>query len=118
MVDATPKHPELSQEDLETLRKKVVKKMGDVSKTLEKVLAGQDVRLEDLPLPGEPDPEWTKIQRLRHYLKLLKGARDRIFDGSIGFCLVGGEPIPKLQLMEMPWAETCQEHAGQDIVAK
>ena len=56
--------------------------------------------------------------RLRMYKKLLNETLGRMDGDDYGLCMFGGEPIPKLQLMEMPWAETCVAHAGQQIVAK
>ena len=105
------KHPELTAEHLEAMKRKTLAKGSGVAKKLEEALAGQDVRLEDIPLLGHPDPEWDKIMRLRHYLAELNAALDRIRSGSVGQCRVGKEPIPLAQLLEMPWADTCQTHS-------
>lgn len=112
-----PRHPELTDADVREARKTTLRKLRKVSAQIEELLAGQDVTLLDIKLPGEEDEDYDKLTRLRQYKKLLNDTLERMGTDDYGYCMVGGEPIPKLQLMEMPWAETCQDHAGQQIVA-
>ena len=111
------RHPELTDTDVRTARKTTLRKLRKVSTQIEELLAGQDVTLLDIKLPGEADEDYDKLTRLRQYKKLLNETLDRMGTDDYGYCMVGGEPIPKLQLMEMPWAETCQAHAGRQIIA-
>ena len=113
-----PTHPELTLEDLTVLHRKILRKLGEVSAQLEEVLAGQEVDLISMPLVGEPDPEWRAIIRLRQYKDHLNGMLKKFPKGTYGICEVSGEPIPKAELSEMPWADVAAAYAEQQIVAK
>ena len=111
-------HPDLTTTHLEKMRRRVLAKGAEIAGLLEKLLAGEDIRLEGIPLLGDPNPSWLKIERVRYYLKLLNEAVKRIDDGSVGFCAVCDGPIPVHELMELPWADVESRCAGKPIIAR
>ena len=100
------------------MRRKVLAKGAEIAKLLERLLAGEDIRLESIPLLGDPNPSWLKIERVRYYLKLLNEARQRIEQRTVGFCSVCENPIPVGELMELPWADVESGCAGKPIIAR
>ena len=89
--------------------------VASTEKQLEDLLAGQNVTLIDLPLPGQADPEWTKLIRLRMYKKLLNDTIKRMNEGPYGFCRGCQKPIPLAELEQMPWAEICTDCASKGV---
>ena len=100
------------------MRRKVLAKGAQIAKLLEKLLAGEDIRLESIPLLGDPNPSWLKIERVRYYHKMLNEALKRIDDRTVGFCAVCDQPIPVAELLELPWADVGSQCADKPVVAR
>ena len=113
-----PTHPDLTDTQLQEMRRKGLAKGAEIAKLLEGLLAGEDIRLEGIPLLGDPNPSWLEIERVRYYLKMLNEARRRIDEGTAGFCSVCENPIPVAELMELPWADVDGDCAGKPIIAR
>lgn len=88
-------------------RRKVLDKLGDVSGRIERLLAGQDITLADVPLPHEADPGESPLERLRRFKGVLQAALDGLARGGAPRCLRCGRAIPDVALDELPWADTC-----------
>jgi RNA polymerase-binding transcription factor DksA len=108
-----PIHPDLTPEELDKNKHAVLKKLKEVAKKLEDLLAGQEVNLPSMPLLGQQDPTWDKITRTRFYMKMLDAVVKGILKGNYGYCCVCHNPIAKVELSEMPWADTCGKCASQ-----
>ncbi|MBN1946511.1 MAG: hypothetical protein JW797_12630 [Bradymonadales bacterium] len=108
-----PYHPDLSAEEIAAKRRLILRKLGDVAKNLEELLAGQEVSLLTIPLLGEPDPTWNKIERVRYYMKMLDGKVKALDAGDYGYCEQCANPIPVPELTEMPWADVCHACASK-----
>lgn len=108
-----PIHPDLTPAELSINKRNVLKKLREVTLKLEELLAGQNVTLATLPLLGQPDPAWDKITRLRFYMRALDAVVKGILAGDYGYCGVCKNPIPKIELTELPWADTCGKCASE-----
>ena len=108
-----PLHPDLTEDEIKRNRRLILRKLGQVAKRLEDVLAGQEVNLASIPLLGQPDPEWDKIMRLRYYMKTLDAKVKALAAGDYGYCEACAEPIPPLELQELPWADVCSKCAAK-----
>jgi DnaK suppressor protein len=71
----------------------------------------RDARLEDpgdtideAEATGEREDLFALTESEREALRLVEEALDRMDEGSFGFCLVSGEPIPYSRLEALPWA--------------
>jgi RNA polymerase-binding transcription factor DksA len=110
------KHPDLDDSQVQPMRKLTLAKLGTVCDQLEKLLAGQDVTLVDIKLPHQgPDSDWTKIMRLRAYKKMLNDTLKRMSEPEFGLSLATSEPIPVIELREMPWAEMSMAEAQRGL---
>lgn len=100
-------------------RAALVKKMGEVSQELERLLREEKGTLANLPVPGigggsdQEDP----IDRLRKYLELLKERVGHInkADGLYGRCIHCQRGLSEPELNEVPWADTCRECAAKGL---
>lgn len=89
-------------------RKQVVlAKLGEVSRKLEQLLAGQDVTLADIQLPQERDPGETPLERLRAFKALLQRVLEELRRGEVRTCERCGGAIPDPALDETPWVSAC-----------
>lgn len=50
-------------------------------------------------------------EQLLSVLEQVRHARQRLADGSYGYCEVCGEPIPQERLEARPWAVRCIKHS-------
>ncbi len=82
-------------------------KLGEVSRKLEQLLAGQDVTLADLQLPQERDPAETPLERLRAFKALLQAVLEGLRRGEVRTCERCGGAIPDAALDEAPWVDAC-----------
>lgn len=95
----------------------LVAKMGEASRELERLLAGEKGTLATMKVPGlggasdQEDP----IDRIRKYIEFLKAKVKHILDddGMYGRCEVCKTPLGKPELDEMPWADTCRDCAAK-----
>lgn len=80
----------------------------EVAQVLEEILAGKDVRLEDLPIPGnaDDDPEL----RARRFLERIDRGIKSFGTPRFGRCAVCEAPIDPAVLEEAPWTERCARH--------
>jgi len=83
-------------------------KGGDIAKILEEILAGKDVRLEDLPIAGK-DGE-TAETRARMFLERIDRCIKAWGTPRFGRCTVCEAPISPAVLDEAPWTERCPRH--------
>jgi DnaK suppressor protein len=57
------------------------------------------------------------LERLREELGALERAERRLAEGSYGFSVESGEPIPDARLEKIPWAErTVEEQARRELL--
>lgn len=94
-------------------KKKVLGKLGSVSKQIEDILAGQKITLADIKLPQERDPGETPLERLRRFKELLSETLAALNRGEPRRCLRCQEPLADPILDEMPWAWACPACAGK-----
>lgn len=112
-------HPDLNDDLVKPMRKLTLRKLGAVCDQLEELLAGQDVTLVDIKLPHQgPDDDWTKIMRLRAYKKMLNDTLKRMSTPEFGLSLATQDPIPVIELKEMPWAEMSTAEAQRGLEPK
>lgn len=88
-------------------RRRTLDKLGEVSGKIAQLLAGQDLDLASMPLPGEGEPGETKLERLQRFKALLQETLARINRGEPLVCSRCGGPIGDVALDEMPWATLC-----------
>jgi hypothetical protein len=107
---STPAGPALSDALRESLRQKLLKKGQEVANKLAKVLAGLDVRLEQIPAHGLGKPGMRPEEKLRAYLDLINTKRRALEanDGSYGVCSFCNKPFSETELDQVPWVD---EHA-------
>jgi RNA polymerase-binding transcription factor DksA len=101
----------LSPEQLDTLKRALLRKGRDLADKLSQMMAGKQVRIEDLvdAKPGE-----TPIERLRRYLDLVDGKIKAINAGTYGNCFLCETPLSYAELEQMPWAEYCASCSVKD----
>jgi hypothetical protein len=78
------------------------------------VMAGKDKGAE-LSALGVDKPGIRPEEALRQALDQVDGRRKLLDanDDAFGRCGVGGRELGAAQLAEMPWADRCEQHAGQ-----
>lgn len=92
-------------EDRERWRRLLLAKGQEVAKKLEEVLAGKDVRLEDLSLWMTDKEKEPKDKKLRRFLDLLMARLKRVDDPSFGWDSERGAFLPKAVLDDTPWID-------------
>lgn len=110
----------LTDSQKEQLRKRLLRKGGEIAKKLADVLAGKDVRLVELAdLRGRGRPLVSPEQKLRAYLDLINERRKALEadDGTYGVCEICEAPLSWAELDQMPWATRCRECASKEFVA-
>jgi RNA polymerase-binding transcription factor DksA len=91
-------------------RKTLLRKGQDISDLLAALLAGKDVDLGSLPLPGSGDDD--KETRLRRFLEQIDRAVKCFGTGWYGRCQVCDIELQPAALSEQPWISRCQTHAA------
>ena len=104
--------PPLSPEQLQLLKRRLLKKGSELAERLSELLAGKQVRLEEL-LPRGGKPGETPIERLRRFMAIIDGALGRVRAGTYGRCEQCQAPLPFAHLEQVPWIDTCQACARQ-----
>ena len=97
----------MDEDTLQRHRHELLRIGGVMAKRLENLLAGQNVTLADLGLPGEEDDEQKKEDRLRQTVHRIDDAVKRIDVGTYGKCVDCGAPLSEGALETTPWAERC-----------
>jgi RNA polymerase-binding transcription factor DksA len=102
----------LTPEELQSLRRPLLKKGAELAEILSKLLAGQQVRIDDLiaPRPGE-----TPIEKARRYLETVDKKIKSLAAGTYGSCDQCGAPIPYVYLEQLPWMDTCRTCAARGV---
>jgi RNA polymerase-binding transcription factor DksA len=93
-------------EQVQVLRRRLLKKGAEINEKLTALLANQKVDLDALLGHGKPGE--TPIERLRRFLALVDGAIQSIRRGSYGRCLSCGDGLPFPDLEQVPWIDTCR----------
>jgi RNA polymerase-binding transcription factor DksA len=91
--------------DLVKQKRALLAKGRELAELLSALLAGKKVRVEDL-ISGTPGE--TPEEKLRRYLALVDGKITAIAAGAYGRCDKCGNPIPDVELEQLPWAESCR----------
>ena len=99
----TSPNPDLDADTLDKLRKATLKKLGQVSNDLEKLLAKQNHGLL-----SNPDADYMKIIKLREFKQHLNDTLKKVFAGDYGLCIECDTPLSVAELTEMAWADTCR----------
>lgn len=94
-----------SHDDRLRWRKLLLAKGGEVSKKLEDLLAGKDVKLSEIELRMTADEKEPKEKRLRRFLDLLMARLKVVDHPRFGFDMDTGAFLPVPVLDEMPWIE-------------
>ena len=72
---------------------------------------------DDAELIGETAVDDALARRLRAQLEAVERAEKRLEDGTYGFSVESGEPIPRERLEAIPWAErTTEEQERYDRI--
>ena len=98
--------PRFDEATLQRHRSELLRVGRRLAKRLENLLAGQNVTLADLGLPGEDDHDKDE-ERLRNAVKRIDAALKRVQDGSYGACIECGTDLPGGVLETTPWQERC-----------
>ena len=106
--------PPLSDEQIQRLKRQLLKKGSEINAKLVDLLNGKEVSLERLLGGGKPGE--TKEERLRRFLQLVDSRLVAIRNGSYGRCQGCGEWLHFEKLEQVPWIDTCEEHAADAAV--
>jgi DnaK suppressor protein len=102
---------QLTPEQLATLKRHLLRKGRDLAEKLSEMMAGKQVRIEDI---FEPKVGETPIERLRRYLDLVDSKIKAINAGTYGSCFLCNQPLSYAELEQMPWAQYCVACAAKD----
>ncbi len=94
----------LTEEQLQTLRRQLLKKGSEVNEKLVQLLNNQNPTIMDI-IEGRPGE--TKIERLRRWLNLIDKKIKAIPKGEYGKCEQCGAELTFTGLQQVPWAEVC-----------
>src|SRR5262249_21993628 len=101
----------LTAEQIQILKRRLLKKGAEVNEKLTQLLNGQRRDLEALTGPRKPGE--TPIERLRRFLALVDGRIQAIRAGRpYGRCEKCDAPLPFAHLEQVPWIDTCEACAG------
>ena len=97
-----------ARELLERERERIEGSLANLERTrsseLEEIDTSTDP-LDDGSLIEEEEVDDAVIERLRDELHAIERAEKRLEDGTYGFSIESGEPIPAGRLEAVPWAE-------------
>jgi hypothetical protein len=96
----------LTPAQTDRLRRLLLRKGGEISQRLSELLAGQNPSVDGLLGGGRPGEK--PIERLRRFLALVEIQLQAIRAGTYGRCASCQEPLPYVELEQMPWLDTCQ----------
>jgi len=100
----------LTSEQIQLLRRRLLKKGAEINEKLTQLLNGQNPSVDGLFGPSKPGE--TPIERLRRFLALVDGRIQAIRAGRYGRCATCGEPLPYAHLEQVPWIDTCERCAA------
>lgn len=104
--------PPPSPEEIARLRRQLLKKGAEINDKLVRLLAGAEVKLDELLGKGRPGE--TPIERLRRFMKIIDDSLGAIRDGRYGRCQRCGDGLPFAHLEQIPWIDTCTRCASAD----
>ena len=104
--------------NLEHYRRRLLSEQHEASTRLARAIAGAGEASDGVPHDSadEGSSAALRYQQLaqadaaRHFLDQLRGALDRIENGTFGRCAEDGEPIDEARLEAVPWAAFCHRH--------
>ena len=91
----------------QTRRRRLLDKLGAVCAQIEQILAGQDLRIQDVKLPQERQPGETPLERLQRFKALLSEALAELARGEPRRCRHCQAPLSAQTLDELRWAWSC-----------
>jgi DnaK suppressor protein len=101
-----------ARELLQRERERIESSLGDQERVrrseLEEVDTGTDP-LDDGEVIEEEEVDDALARQLRAELEAVERAEKRLADGTYGFSVESGEPIPAERLETIPWAERTPE---------
>lgn len=100
----------LTPEQIQTLKRQLLKKGAEVNEKLVAILNGKQVRIEDL-LGGQRGE--SKEEKLRRWLNLIDKKIKAVAAGTYGTCEACGKDLDFVGLEQVPWAEVCPECAAK-----
>jgi hypothetical protein len=100
----------LTEEQVGLARRGLLKKGAELADKLSRLLAGENVKIDELlaPKPGE-----TPIERVRRYLAAVDAKIKQIDARTYGKCDACGQPIEWIYLSEVPWMDACRACAAK-----
>ena len=99
-------NPPPSPEQIQRLKKLLLKKGAEINDKLVQALNGQQVTVSGAFGQGKPGEK--PIERLRRFLKIIDDQLARVRAGTYGTCLECGDGLPYAHLEQVPWIDTCQ----------
>jgi RNA polymerase-binding transcription factor DksA len=99
----------LTDDQVQTLKRQLLKKGAEINEKLTRLLNGQKVDMA--ALLGAAKPGESPIERLRRFLTLVDGRIQAIRAGRYGRCESCGAPLPFDHLQQIPWIDTCADCA-------
>jgi RNA polymerase-binding transcription factor len=104
--------PERARELLSRERQRIEQALAKLSRSGGEELAGQDEMADSASRLYEEEFDEGQLEDLRAGLATVERAELRLIDGSYGFSVESGEPIPDERLEAVPAAErTAEEQA-------
>ena len=101
-----------ARELLQRERDRIEASLGDLERTRQSELEEIDTStdpVDDSELIMETEVDTALQQQLRVELAAIERAERRLADGTYGFSIESGEPIPAGRLEAVPWAERTSE---------
>jgi DnaK suppressor protein len=101
-----------ARELLQRERQRIESSLADLERVRQSELDEIDTAVDpadDAEVIEEREDDRALAQRLREELAFVEGAEKRLEEGTYGFSVESGEPIPPQRLETIPWAERTAE---------
>jgi len=105
--------PAPTDEQIQRLKKQLLKKGAEINEKLTKLLNSQKPDATGLSSFGPSKPGETPIERLRRFMRLVDGQLVAIRAGTYGRCVGCSDGLPYEHLEQVPWIDTCQACAAK-----
>ena len=104
--------------NLEHYRHRLLSEQHEASSRLERAIASAREASARLPhdsadegaVAALKDQQFAQADAARQLLDQVRGALDRIENGTFGLCAEDGEPFDEARLEAVPWAAFCHKH--------
>jgi DnaK suppressor protein len=104
--------------NLEHYRQRLLAEQQEASTRLERAVAGVSEPSDGVPHDTADESSNSELRyrqlaqahAARTLLNQVRGALDRIDNGTFGRCAEDGEPIEEARLEAVPWAAYCERH--------